>query len=286
MMKLMAFSRAKLGMCQCLMVLAMTGCSASVWAASADLTLAPTRIVLEKDTRYATVNIKNAGDGTGRYRIEIVDAVMQPNGGVKLQDGATRAPFSAIDHLSISPRSMTLSPGDYQTVRILVKNANELTDGEYRSALKVTMTETDIDAVTNRPKGDAVGISIKPKLVMAIPLIVRHGDATFHVKIEAAQFVASGGNNTQPQMHLTFGFDGTRSVIGDVKITHVDSEGKESLLKFYPGVAIYRGVPKIDFNIPLEVPNGVNIHSGKTTISYLAQNSEGGNVMAQTDITP
>jgi hypothetical protein len=262
------------------------GDAVSAHAGSADLTLAPTRIVLEKDTRYATVNIKNAGDATGRYRIEIVDAAMKDNGGVKLLENGAHDPYSAADYLSISPHSMTLTPGDYQTVRLLVKNQGAMADGEYRSALKVTMTETDIDTLTNRPKGDAVGIIIKPKLIMAIPIIIRHGEGTYHVNIDDAKFVASGGNNTHPQMQLAFSFSGTRSIIGDIKITHVDKNGKDSVLKFFPGVAIYRGVPKISINVPLEIPEGVALHDGKTTVSYLAQESEGGNVMAQKDVMP
>ena len=285
-MVIVAFNRTRSFLFGTLALVGAFGGVSAADAASADLTLAPTRIIMEKDARYATVNVKNAGDGTGRYRIDVVDASMQGNGGVKLLENDARDPFSARDNLSISPHSMTLAPGDYQTVRILVKNKDALADGEYRSALKVTMTETDVDAVTNRPKGDAVGIVIKPKLVMAIPIILRRGETSYKVHIDDAKFVAADSENTKPQVRLVFGFEGTRSVIGDVKVTHVDGSGKDSLLKFYPGIAIYRGVPKIDVNMPLEIPDGVDIRSGKTTVSYIAQDSDGGNVMAQKDVTP
>lgn len=255
-------------------------------AGSADLTLSPTRVTFDKDERYATVNIKNSGDAVGRYHIEVADTAMQPNGGVKLLDEGARSPFSAVDFISISPRSMTLNPGDYQAVRILVKNQEAMAEGEYRSALKVTMTESDVNAQTNQPKGEAAGIVLKPKLVMAIPLIIRHGNSTYHVSIDSAKLEIAGGKTSQPQMHIAFSFDGTRSIIGDVKVTHTDANGKDSVLKFFPGVAIYRGVPKIDLDIPLEIPEGVDIHKGKTTVAYLAQENEGGGVMAQREVTP
>ncbi|MGB9151813.1 MAG: hypothetical protein WCD70_01870 [Alphaproteobacteria bacterium] len=255
-------------------------------AGSADLTLSPTRVIFDNGERYATVNIKNSGDAIGRYHIEIADTAMQPNGGVKLMDEGARGPYSAIDYISISPRSMTLNPGDYQAVRILVKNQEAMTEGEYRSALKVTMTESDVNAGTNQPKSDAAGIVLKPKLVMAIPLIIRHGASSYHVSIDSAKLEVSGGKSAQPQAHIAFSFDGTRSVVGDVKITHTDDNGKDSVLKFFPGIAIYRGIAKINIDVPLEIPEGVDIHKGKTTVSYLAQDSEGGGVLAQRDVTP
>ena len=105
-----------------------------LWAKSAEMMLVPTRIVLENSDHYATVTVKNSGDGIGRYRIELIDASMEEDGGVKLRDDGSRDPFSALDLLSISPRSMTLKPDDYQTIRILVKNPAGLAPGEYRVA--------------------------------------------------------------------------------------------------------------------------------------------------------
>ncbi len=41
-------------------------------AHNAELLLSPTRIVLENGARYATVTVKNTGDGVGRYVIEVI----------------------------------------------------------------------------------------------------------------------------------------------------------------------------------------------------------------------
>jgi hypothetical protein len=271
-----------------LYILALGGVlfSTPVFAGSAQLTMAPTRVVLEGSDRYATITIKNSGDAIGRYRIELVDASMQPNGGVKVLEKGERDPFGALEILSISPRTMTLKPDDFQTVRLLVKDTAAIKDGEYRSHLRVRMTENDLNEKTDKPNGDAAGIAIKPRLAMVIPIIVRRGKTHFKVDIADEKLLPPALENGPPQMQVTFGFTGNRSVIGDVRITHTDAAGGQNVLKFFPGVAIYRGTPSRDVIIPLDVPSGVDVHSGKIGITYLSQDKDNAQVLAEKSFTP
>ncbi|HVY12528.1 MAG TPA: fimbria/pilus periplasmic chaperone [Alphaproteobacteria bacterium] len=243
--------------------------------------LAPTRIVLEGAERYATVTVKNSGDGTGRYRIDLVDTTMKEDGSIQIKEEGQKDTFSALDILSISPRSMTLKPDEFQTVRILVRNPEGLQDGEYRSHLKVKMVENDIDDKTGEPAKESATIALKPKLVMVVPVIVRHGQTSSHVSISGAGILPGAG---PPQLKLTFAMDGNRSVIGDIKVVHVGAGGEETV-KSFPGVAIYRGVAKRDLVMPLDVPAGKSISGGKLVITYSAQEKDGGQVMAQKEIT-
>jgi len=121
---------------------------------------------------------------------------------------------------------------------------------------------------------------------MVIPVIFRRGDTNYQVTIDDTKLAAGVGDNPQPQLQMTFGFSGNRSVIGDVKVTHVGEDGAERTLKFFPGVAIYRGTPKRDLTVPLEVPPGVDIHKGKIVVSYLTQDKDGAKAMAQRELTP
>ena len=146
------------------------------------------------------------------------------------------------------------------------------------------MTENDLDAETGQPNPEAASIQLKPKLVMVIPVIIRRGETTYQVTIDDVKLTT--GADATPQLDLMFGFDGTRSVIGDVKVTHVAVDGTESTLKFFPGVAIYRGTPKRSLTVPLEVPQGIDIHKGKMIVSYTTQDKEGNKLMAQKEFTP
>ena len=54
-----------------------------VQAKQAGILLIPTRIVMEKGDRYITVSVKNRGDATGAYRVEIIDMIMQEEGVIR-----------------------------------------------------------------------------------------------------------------------------------------------------------------------------------------------------------
>ncbi len=249
--------------------------------------LSPTRVVLEGANRFATVTVRNNGDGVGRYKIELVDTVMAENGGIRIREEGSRDEFSAMDMLSLSPRSMTLKPDESQTVRILVKMKGDLPDGEYRSHLQVRMTENDLDLATNKPATDGASVVLKPKMTTVIPVIIRNGATSYKVSVDEAQLVTGGGDGKPvPQVKLALSFSGNRSVLGDVKVTHVAAEGKETQLAFFRGIAIYRGLAKREQTVDLTVPEGVNVHKGRLRVAFMSQEAEGSQVLSEKEITP
>lgn len=256
-------------------------------ARRADVLLSPTRVVLEKGAKFATVTIRNPGDGAGRYKIDLVDAHMDENGGIKVLEAEAKEPFSAKDNISLSPRSLTLAPDENQPVRLLIKNMESLPDGEYRSHLAVRLTETDIDLKTGQPNPQGTSVVVRPKISTVIPVIIRKGDVNYTVTVEGAKIVMGGGDKQQkPEVQTTLGFSGNRSVLGDIKVTHVAADGKETQLAFFRGVAIYRGLTKRTQSVPLDVPAGVNIHAGKIQVAYMSQENEGSKVLSSKEITP
>lgn len=265
---------------------ASTLCSAAAVAGNAGLLLSPTRVVLEDGARFVSVTVRNSGDATGRYKIEIVDADMAENGGIKLRDDGSKNEFSAVNLISLSPSSMTLRADESQVVRLLVKNLDTVPDGEYRSHLQVRMTENDLDSDVAKP-AEGAGISIKSKMTTVIPIIIRKGQTTYNVAIENAKLVMGGGDKTQaPEVKVAISFSGNRSVLGDVKVTHIAPDGKETQLAFMRGIAIYRNVAKRTQDVVLDVPAGLNIHNGKLRVGFLSQENEGSHVLSEKDITP
>jgi hypothetical protein len=256
-------------------------------ARNAELLLSPTRIVLDNGAKYATVTIRNNGDGVGRYKIELVDTIMNENGGIKIREDGSKGDFSAQDIISLSPHSMTLKPDENQVVRILVKNMNELPDGEYKSHLQVRMTENDLDLKTGQPAADGTTITLKPKMTTVIPVIVRKGQTEFKVMLDEAKLIMGGGEGKpSPEISASFSLSGNRSVLGDIKVTHIAADGKETQLVFFRGIAIYRGVTKRTQTVALTVPSGVNIHSGKLDVAFMSQENEGSQVLTSKTIVP
>lgn len=257
------------------------------WAAkSAQMLLSPTRIIIEDGKRFATVTVRNNGDATGRYRVEFVDTKMAENGSIKILEEGQKDEFSALDIISFSPKGMTLKPDEYQTVRILIKN-NTLPDGEYKSHLQVRMTENNMDPETGTPSSEGASVMLKPLVTTVIPVIVRKGQTSFDLKMDDAKLVMGGGEGKQvPEVQVALSMSGNRSALGDIKVTHIAPDGKESQLAFFRGIAIYRGVAKRTQSVVLDVPQGINIHSGKLLVSFLSQENEGSRVLAEKSISP
>ncbi|MDD5586226.1 MAG: hypothetical protein PHY92_04625 [Alphaproteobacteria bacterium] len=258
-----------------------------VWARNAQILMAPTRVVLESGTRYTTVTVRNSGDGVGRYKVDLVDATMNENGGIKVNPDGVKDEFSAHDMISFSPRSMTINPDENQDLRILVKMPRDLPDGEYRTHLQVKVTEGNLDPATGKRSTEGASIVMQPRMAAVIPLIIRKGQTSFNVKIDDAKLQMGGGDGKQiPEVHVSMSYSGNRSVLGDFKVTHVAPDGKETQLAFDRGIAIYRGLTKRSQTVPLTVPDGVNIRAGKLRVAFLSQEKEGSHVLSEKDVTP
>lgn len=264
----------------------LTGTTAAQ-ARNAELLLSPTRIVLEGGSKYATVTVRNNGDGVGRYKIDLVDTIMDENGGIKVREETDKDPYSAKTILSLSPKSMTLKPDENQPIRILVKNYDSLPDGEYKSHLEVRLTESDLDLKTGLPSTDGTTVTLKPKMTTVIPIIIRKGATDFKVSLDEAKLVMAGSDGqTAPTIKTTFRFSGNRSVLGDIKVTHIAPDGKEEQLAFFRGIAIYRDVATRTQSVPLKVPSGLNIHAGKLNVAFMSQENEGSKVLTSKDVSP
>ncbi len=257
------------------------------WAANAGLLLSPTRVVLENGVRFASVTVRNNGDGVGRYKIELTDTVMTENGGIKLRENGEKDEFSALDMISLSPRSMTLRPDENQNIRILIKEKADLPDGEYRSHLLVRMTESDLEPSKDPIAQKGVGIVLKPKMTTVIPIIIRKGTTNYKVALEDAQL---GSREVEgkavPEIRMNFSFSGNRSLLADVKVMHIAPDTKETQVAWYRGIAIYRGLTKRTQTALLEVPPGLDIHKGKLVVSLHSQENEGSQLLTSKEIVP
>jgi P pilus assembly chaperone PapD len=98
-------------------------------AAWADLSIFPTRIVLEKNQRSAQVELMNNGAEPVSYRINLVNRRMGENGELFEIDQAIEGELFADPLLRFSPRQVEILPGSSQIVRILVRKPTELIGG-------------------------------------------------------------------------------------------------------------------------------------------------------------
>lgn len=252
-------------------------------AQTAGLMLFPTRFVLDASEKTVSVDVVNKGDATGSYRIELIDMKMPEDAAIRQLEAGESDPYSLKKFTRISPRRTVLKPDDVQKVRILIRRPKDLPDGEYRSHLKVTLTENNLDNVEEQKPKANVAIQIKSRLAFTIPIIVRQGETFYRVGIEEADLFYGDmdASKEAPMLNILFGHEGNRSSIGDIKVTHIDPRGVNTVVNFHPGVAIYRGADRRRIKVPLTLPEGVNLGAGKLHITYTEREDEGGNLIAE-----
>jgi hypothetical protein len=268
----------KLGIIVLILLLA----SPPLWAMSdhAEVMLLPTRVVMESNERYSTVVIKNVGQATGNFSVELIDMEMQESGMVVPVDEGKTAEYSAIPYLRAAPHSMTLKPGEAQNVRLMLRKPEDLEAGEYRAHLRVRIDNDNVDA-SGQPIIDPnnVNVSVKAKLVLIIPVIFRHGETSYSIQIDSPKISHDTPGATSLGMYLLR--SGNRSSMGDISVDYIASGGKSQLLKFFPGVPVYRPTTKRFVSVPLDIPSGMNLSQGSLKITYAEQEKEGGKVLAE-----
>jgi hypothetical protein len=215
-----------------------------------DINIYPRRIVMDERQRVASVGLYNKLPFEGEYEISVANMVMTESGQIipfsNLPDsGATSGVKTASDMLRWSPRRVLLLGSEAQTVRIMARPPANLPDGEYRAHFTVVSVPGDVDdgfsindAVggNNQAAGN-VGVTIRPRFGISIPVIVRVGSTTLEVGLSDFSIVRGEGS---PQVSLTITRSGTRSAYGDLIVT---APGQDAPLVVARGIGVY---PEID----------------------------------------
>lgn len=254
-------------------------------AQQAQLLLYPTRLVLEQNERSAILGLKNTGDASGGYRIELVDMHMDATGAVEQVKPGEEEPFSARHFIRLSPRSVTLEPGQDQNVRILIRKPAKLEPGEYRTHIKVTLVEANLEGAEAAKSSAAkdVTVTIKPRLSLIIPLIIRQGETHYAMHIPSAtlRYVSDKQGGKIPYADIVLGREGNRSSMGDLTVEYINEQGVHVTVKQLAGLPVYRPTESRLVSLPLEVPKGVTLGKGSLHVIYRAQAREGGAVLAE-----
>lgn len=215
-----------------------------------DINLYPRRIVLDQRQRIASVGIYNKTAFAGDYEVAIADMMMTEEGRIipldNLPDGiVARNVKTASEMLRWSPRRVMLPGSEAQTIRVMARPPADLPDGEYRAHFSVVSIPANIDegysiddAVAGQESQDGnVGVTIRPRFGISIPVIFRVGQTTLEVGLENIALIDSDQGKL---VGVTITREGTRSAYGDLVIT---APGQEEPFAIARGIGVY---PEID----------------------------------------
>ena len=275
----------KSGWLACALVLFFLLTTPAAWA---DLSIFPTRIVLEKNQRSAQVELMNNGTEPVSYRINLVNRRMGENGELMEIDQAIDGELFAEPLLRFSPRQVQIQPGSSQIVRILVRKPSDLLVGEYRSHLQFDRLPqaggaSSIES-SQKTDGQEIGVVITALVGASIPVILRHGDTAVSVSLSNLKMASNGtGDATPPAPELMFTMNrsGTRSVYGDLVVTFTARNGATVELAKMGGVAVYVPNAFRRVRLPLALPKGVDTTGGTLKLVYRERADAGLRVLAE-----
>jgi hypothetical protein len=275
----------KSGWLACALVLFFLLTTPAAWA---DLSIFPTRIVLEKNQRSAQVELMNNGTEPVSYRINLVNRRMGENGELMEIDQAIDGELFAEPLLRFSPRQVQIQPGSSQIVRILVRKPSDLLVGEYRSHLQFDRLPqaggaSSIES-SQKTDGQEIGVVITALVGASIPVILRHGDTAVSVSLSNLKMASNGtGDATPPapEWMFTMNRSGTRSVYGDLVVTFTARNGATVELAKMGGVAVYVPNAFRRVRLPLALPKGVDTTGGTLKLVYRERADAGLRVLAE-----
>ena len=258
-----------------------------------DINLYPRRVVIQGRQRTAQVGLFNRTANEGDYEVDITEMVMTPEGRLvaldQVEDPALVAKVkSAKDMIRWSPKRLSLGGSESQTIRLMARPSPDLAPGEYRahflaiSRPDVAAGGMTIDEAVSGRQANGIGVTIKPRFGISIPVIVRVGETTLDLGIENPRVVTLPDGRRALSLKLTR--EGTRSAYGDVRVLRT---GSDEPLVVARGVGIYPEIDARDVLLPFTLAEGVApLSSGeKLKVVFVDDDYEPGAVLAEAAFT-
>ena len=252
----------------------------SAWA---ELMVAPTRIVFDKNQRAAELDLINSGPETTTYRISVVNRRMSETGEFLAIDSPEPGEQFADELLRYSPRQVVLAPGAGQTVRISLRKPANLPAGEYRSHLifgKIAAAKGATSLEAQAAPGSEVSVQLNMLVGLSIPVIVRHGETTARVTLTGLRLL-----NPIASKPVTLALDlqrsGNSSVYGDLGATFTPEGGIAREVGKAGGVAVYTPNALRRIKLELNPPLGLVLARGTLRATFRERPDAGGKLLAE-----
>ena len=238
-------------------------------ATGANLNISPKRVTFDRTHRSGTIYIFNQGNAPGAFDITLVDRVMLPDGQIlplaeALANPDTKAVAdrvrSAQNVLQVSPRRVTLNPGQGQTIRLRVAAApDDPSIVEVRSHLTISTlpprdSGTTAEAAASNPGANELRFQINALLGLSIPAIVRLNDPDIRAGVENAHVellrVGDVKGPLTPVLTLDLVRLGANSLFGNIEIKPA-GQPRSPAIGLARGVGVYTEIERRTIRIPL-----------------------------------
>ncbi|MCP3427331.1 fimbrial biogenesis chaperone [Opacimonas viscosa] len=190
----------------------------------ASLLISPTRLAFGERDRVQTVSLINSSDKTNTYRVEWTEQKVNDNGAYQALTEEEMDTFPvASKYMRLTPRQVTLAPGERQVIKVMARRSANMQEQEYRSHL----TFTALPDAPKKSTSQSGGMSMKLNLLLSysIPVILRHGDLDVQTNIDKVELSATEQPNIK-KLVVSLSRQGGMSTTGRLK-AYFSPEGSD-----------------------------------------------------------
>lgn len=263
-------SRVNFSVISILLFISFSICNVNLMA-QGNLQIAPHRVVFEGSKKIIDVNLVNTGQDSANYSISFLQYRMSEESSVEEITTPDPGQRFADKNIRFFPRSVLLGPGESQIVKLQLIKSEQLEPGEYRSHLYFRSLPTQKALGEEEPKKDTSNISIKitPIFGITIPVIIRVGESTTILNMTDLKLEkAADGTN---KLNLTIHRIGNMSVIGDILMTYIAPNGKETKIGLANGIVVYTPNALRRLKLDVENKSAVDLSKGSIHVTFLSQ---------------
>ena len=249
--------------------------------AQGDLLITPRRVVFEGNKRVEELNLSNTGRDTATYNVSFVQYRMTEDGSFQEITEPDPGQNFADKNLRFFPRSVTLAPGEAQTVRMQLINRERLAPGEYRSHVyfRAVPKEGALGMADENSDTAALSIRLIPIFGITIPIIIRNGEN--NTKVSISELSVNHVDDTTKVLSMTFNRTGNMSAYGDIRVTYISPDGTNIPIGAVNGIAVYTPNTTRKFNYLLDKNLTVNLSSGSIKVEYFSQSDRNPDKLAE-----
>ncbi len=241
--------------------------------AQGNLLVTPRRVVFDGVKKSEELNLANIGKDSATYVISFIQIRMRQDGSFEKITTPDPEQNFADKNLRYFPRTVTLAPGEAQSVKVQLTKTNNLAPGEYRSHLYFRAIPNGKPLGEPEPETDSVlSVKLVPVFGISIPVIIRLGESNASVNISDVQFQIQ--KDSVQAVNITFNRTGNMSVYGDVAVDYISEQGKTTRVGNVKGLAVYTPNTTRQFHLLLDKVPGIDYHSGKLHVVYADQSAK------------
>lgn len=236
--------------------------------AQGNLLISPHRVIFEGQKKLMGVTLANTGQDSAKYSISFVHYRMTDDGSYEEITDPDPGQNFADDNIRFFPRTVMLGPNESQTIRLQLIKLDQMKPGEYRSHLYFRSIPNQSALGEENKIKDTTSINIKivPIFGISIPIIVKVGESTTTLNITDPKIDTTSKEGTK--LLFTIHRTGNMSSYGDILITHISPNGKETKIGSSVGVAIYTPTILQNFKVNLAFTTPLDLKKGKIHILY------------------